>query len=140
MQVKPMHPNFTLPTRGSDTAGGFDIYMTEAGELAAGQSELVNLGFATAIPEGYVALILPRSGSGSKLGLELRNTVGVIDADYRGEWKAMMKTKEGHSIKWEANERLLQFVLVPVATPQLEAVVDLDETARGQGGFGSSGK
>lgn len=140
MQIKQIHPNFTMPTRGSDTAGGFDIYMPEDGTIPEGGDVVVNLGFASAIPEGYVAFILPRSGAGAKHGIELRNTCGVIDADYRGEWMARLKTKEGKPFSWFANERLLQFVIVPVLTPELELTAELSITARGAGGFGSTGQ
>ena len=99
------------------------------------------LGFATAIPQGYVALILPRSSTGAKYGLELNNSCGVIDSDYRGEWKAVIRTKSLHGhYTWEAGERVLQFLIVPVTQVNLELVNDLPTTYRGSGGFGSSGK
>lgn len=128
-----------MPTKASDKAGAFDIFMPEAG-IANGTSQLVGLGFAAAVPEGHVGLLLPRSSSGAKHGLELNNTCGVIDSDYRGEWKAAMRTKSGVPFKWEAGDRVLQFMLVPVANITLIQVDSLDETARGTGGFGSTGK
>lgn len=128
-----------MPTKASDKAGAFDIFMPEAG-IANGTSQLVGLGFAAAVPEGHVGLLLPRSSSGAKHGLELNNTCGVIDSDYRGEWKAAMRTKSGVPFKWEAGDRVLQFMLVPVANITLTQVDSLDETARGTGGFGSTGK
>lgn len=145
MQFKALHPNFQLPTKGSYSAGGYDLYMPEAGNIKpsddAGQNhKFVNLGFAAEVPRGYVALILPRSGAGAKHGIELRNTCGVIDADYRGEWIATIKTKEGHEFGWAAGERLLQFILVPVATVTPVLVDELTETARDTGGLGSTGK
>ena len=128
-----------MPTKASDKAGAFDIFMPEAG-IANGTSQLVGLGFAAAVPEGHVGLLLPRSSSGAKHGLELNNTSGVIDSDYRGEWKAAMRTKSGVPFKWEAGDRVLQFMLVPVSNITLIQVDSLDETARGTGGFGSTGK
>lgn len=139
MDIKPLHPDFSMPFRGSEGAGAYDIVMPEPGYIEAYQHELIGLGFAAAVPAGYVALILPRSGAGSKNGVELRNTVGVIDSDYRGEWKVMVKTKEGHPFSWLAGDRIFQFVLVPVSTPQLNQVKELPETIRGEGGFGSTG-
>lgn len=145
MQFKQLHPNFQLPTKGSYSAAGYDIYMPEAGVIKEANGEnqnhtLVNLGFSAAVPFGYVALILPRSSAGAKYGVELRNTCGVIDADYRGPWMASIKTKEGHEFGWAEGERVLQFILVPVGlfTPVL--VDELTETARDVGGFGSTGK
>ena len=128
-----------MPTKGSNDAGAIDLYMPEAGSVD-GTEVKIPLGFAAAIPKGYVGLLLPRSGTGAKHGLELNNTCGVIDADYRGEWLAVMRTKSGKEFSWKQGERVLQCVLVPVLSPTLEQVEDLDATDRGEGGFGSSGK
>lgn len=140
MNIKKLHPNFKMPTRGTDFAGGFDIYMPEKGSMMPGATygQMVPLGFSAEVPVGYVALLLPRSGAGAKHGVSLNNTVGVIDADYRGEWVACLRLKNGLPHRWEAGERLLQFILVPVATPELNLVEELGTTARGKGGFGST--
>lgn len=141
MKIQRLRPSVTLPTRGSASAGGYDIYMPEEGRISPGAKVKIGLGFATAIPEGYVALILPRSGAGFKHGIELNNTCGVIDADYRGEWFACISQKAGNTeLEWAAGDRLLQFILVPVALLDLEEVTFLDETERGSGGLGSTGK
>lgn len=146
MQFLQLHPNFQLPTKGSYSAGGYDLYMPEAGHVKERPSDLsehhtmVGLGFAAEVPAGYVALILPRSGAGAKHGIELRNTCGVIDADYRGEWMVAVKTKEGQSFGWAAGERLFQYILVPVGKSEPVLVDQLTETARYIGGFGSTGK
>lgn len=139
MRIKPISNNFIMPTKGSNDAGAIDLYMPEAGSVD-GTEKKFPLGFAAAIPNGYVGLLLPRSGTGAKYGLELNNTCGVIDADYRGEWIAVMRTKSGKEFSWKQGERVLQCVLVPVLSPTLEQVEDLDSTDRGEGGFGSSGK
>lgn len=139
MDIQSLHQAFIMPTKASDKAGAFDIFMPESGEVT-GESRLVGLGFAAAVPEGHVGLLLPRSSSGAKHGLELNNTCGVIDSDYRGEWKAAMKTKSGIPFKWEAGDRVLQFLIVPIANVQLTQVESLDETQRGAGGFGSTGQ
>lgn len=127
-----------MPTKGSDQAGAFDIYMPEAG-FANNSKQMYGLGFAAEVPVGHVALILPRSSTGAKFGLELNNTCGVIDSDYRGEWKAMLRTKSDEFLGWVAGDRVLQFLIVPMAQVQLELVDSLSDTARGAGGFGSSG-
>ena len=136
MRIKSLHKNFVMPTKGTDGAGAFDIYMPEAGF----SPNMVGLGFSAEVPKGHVALILPRSSAGAKFGVELNNTCGVIDSDYRGEWKAVIRTKNDQVFQWNMGERVLQFLIVPVADVTLELVNDLDETARGSGGFGSSGK
>lgn len=139
MHIQSLHTSFIMPTKGSNQAGAFDIYMPEAGSFL-GTTLIVPLGFAAAVPPGHVALLLPRSSVGAKSGVELNNTCGVIDADYRGEWKAAIKTKNGHPYSWNAGDRLLQFLIVPVAQVDLMQVDSLDDTDRGTGGFGSSGK
>lgn len=127
-----------MPTKGSIDSGAIDVYMPESGVIC-GQAKLIGLGFKAAVPFGHVALLLPRSSTGAKFGVELNNTCGIIDADYRGEWMAMMKTKTGIPYLWNAGDRLLQFLVVPVASVMLELVETLDTTGRDQGGFGSSG-
>lgn len=140
MNIKKLHPNFKMPTRGTEHAGGYDLYMPEAGVLMPGATygQMVPLGFAAEIPVGFVALLLPRSGAGAKHGVSLNNTVGVIDADYRGEWMACLRMKNGLPHRWEAGERLLQFILVPVGITELNLVEELGTTDRGEGGFGST--
>ena len=142
MELIKLHPDLIEPTRGTPGSAGYDIHMPEAGGIANGayHSQLVGLGFALKVPVGSVALILPRSGAGAKHGVELRNTVGVIDSDYEGEWKVAVKTKEGHELCWDAGERLFQFIIVPCLTDEITVVDKFTETsARGAGGFGSTG-
>lgn len=140
MRIKAMHPNFVMPIKSTAKAGAFDIYMPEAGAVSGQGAKLIGLGFAAEVPENHVALLLPRSGVGAKYGVELNNTCGVIDSDYRGEWKAAIKTKNGSPFRWDADERVLQFLVVPIANVELELSDDLEETSRGSGGFGHTGK
>ena len=139
MKFKPLHPNFIAPTKGSVDSAAFDIYMPTGG-IVFGNAEKIPLGFSAAIPKGYVGLLLPRSGTGAKHGLELNNTCGVIDADYRGEWVAVIRTKDGKSFAWAKGDRVLQCVVVPVLSVTIEVVDELDDTERGDGGFGHTGK
>ena len=139
MYIQSLHHAFIMPTKATDKAGAFDVFMPVRG-TATGESQMVGLGFAAAVPPGHIGLLLPRSSSGAKHGVELNNTCGVIDSDYRGEWKAAIRTKSGKSFDWEAGERILQFMIVPIADVSLELVDSLDETSRGVGGFGSTGK
>lgn len=140
MRIKSLHPNFKMPVKSTKGAGAFDIYMPESG-IAFGDSPTeVPLGFAAEVPEGHVAMLFPRSGSGAKHGVELNNTCGIIDSDYRGEWKAFIRTKSGNHFSWNSNDRVLQFLIVPVLDVELEPVDDLNTTERGAGGFGSSGQ
>jgi len=138
LKIKKIHPDFILPKRSSELAGGYDIYMPESGYLFDDTPLTVGLGFATKVPDGHVAIILPRSGTGSKYGIGVRNTAGVIDSDFIGEWKATLVIDKGE-YSWNKFDRLLQFIIVPVYTEALELVEELDETVRGIGGYGSTG-
>lgn len=142
MKIKGLHPNFRMPERGSQEAGGYDLFMPNPGYVmnSARSALMAPLGFAAAVPYGHVALLLPRSGAGAKGGLALNNTCGVIDADYRGEWVAALRCNNGQTFTWNTGDRILQMLIVPVASPVLEQVEELSPTARGAGGFGSTGK
>lgn len=141
MEFIKQHPDLITPVRGTDGAAGYDLFMPEAGANLGSNAKLTGLGFAAKVPAGHVALILPRSSAGVKHGIRLGNTVGVIDSDYEGEWKVNIRGTTGDVIQWAAGERLFQFVVVPVATPEL-VFVDKFSTAsqRGEGGFGSTNK
>jgi dUTP pyrophosphatase len=138
MKIQKLHPRFIMPTKGTEKAGAFDIYMPESGQ-ATQVPTLFHLGFAAEVPPGHVAIMVPRSSTGAKFGLELNNTCGVIDSDYRGEWKAMLRTKGIEAFSWGAGERVLQFLIVPIADVRLQLVDELPVSTRGSGGFGSTG-
>lgn len=140
MHFKRLHPNFKLPVKASAASAGLDIFMPEDGHATNAAITEVGLGFAAEVPAGYVALLLPRSSAGGKFGVELNNTCGVIDSDYRGQWIAKIKTKNQAHFAWKAGERVLQFLIVPVLSVEPVEVSELDGTDRGEGGFGSSGK
>ena len=140
MRIKPLHFNFNKPTKGTEGAGAYDLYMPVSGSIPENGICKVGLGFAAEVPVDHVALILPRSGIGAKYGVELNNTCGVIDSDYRGEWIATLRTKTGEEFFWKAGDRILQFVIVPAISVELEIVDELSNTERGSGGFGSSGQ
>lgn len=139
MQIKLLHEKAKLPRRSTDSAAGYDIFMPEDG-IITHTPTLVNLGFASAIPGGFFGLLVPRSGVGAKEGVELNNTCGIIDSDYRGEWKAVLKTKLDNTYKYNAGDRVLQVLILPVMYFNLEVVETLPEAYRDSAGFGSSGK
>ena len=143
MKIKPLVKDFIAPEYKTDNAGAFDIYLQEDIKITEGFINYINLGFAAAIPEGYVGILVPRSSIGIK-GIGLRNTVGIIDSDYRGEWKACIVTDEqgknsfGDEMSFKRGERLLQCLIVPVKKETIEIVDNLELTSR-SGGFGSTG-
>ena len=143
MKIKPLVKDFIAPEYKTGNAGAFDIYLQEDIKITEGFINYINLGFAAAIPEGYVGILVPRSSIGIK-GIGLRNTVGIIDSDYRGEWKACIVTDEqgknsfGDEMSFKRGERLLQCLIVPIKKETIEIVDDLELTSR-SGGFGSTG-
>jgi dUTP pyrophosphatase len=107
--------------------------------LAPGERALVPTGFAMALPAGYEAQIRPRSGLAYKHGITCLNTPGTIDADYRGEVKVLLINHGSENFKITRGERIAQMVIAPITQPDFLLVDDLDETLRGDGGFGSTG-
>lgn len=106
--------------------------------LRPGQLVMAQTGIALAIPEGYAGLVLPRSGLG-KIGIRPRNTPGLIDSGYRGEVIVLLENAGSSNHAIAPGDRIAQLVIVPVLTPTVEIVAELDETERGEQGFGSSG-
>jgi len=142
VRVKKLDERATLPTYGSPQAAGADLYALLEGEslaIAANETVLVRTGLAVEIPEGYVGLIYARSGLATKKGLAPANKVGVIDADYRGEVKVALYNQSGNTQTIVAGERIAQLVIAPFLTAAFEEAVELSDTARGVGGFGSTG-
>ena len=125
------------PTRGSAGAAGYDLYANE--DVTIGETEFtpVNTGVSVAIPPGYYGRIAPRSGLAAKYGIIIGG--GVIDEDYRGELKVLMSCLFG-IYEVSRGERIAQLILEKITTPELEIVTSLDDTDRGSGGFGSTGK
>jgi dUTP pyrophosphatase len=142
MNIVPMHKDFKLPTKSSTKAGAYDLYMPDGGKLynQAPNGMMCGLGFAAAVPDGHVALLLPRSGKGAKDGLSLNNTAGVIDPDYTGEWVVYLRNRNMRPFTWEAGERLIQMLIVKTEEVDFNIVDSLNPTERGQGGFGSTGE
>ena len=139
--IKKLCPEAKLPTYGSESAAGADLYALLDAPLtvAAGETVLVHTGVALALPKGTVGLIFARSGLATKRGLAPANKVGVIDADYRGEIMVALHNHGGAAVTVEPYERIAQLAILPYVTAAFLETDDLDETARGAGGFGSTG-
>ncbi len=141
MNIKKLNENATVPSYGSLCAAGADLYAcTDAPlKISAGETVLVHTGIAMAIPDGYVGLIYARSGLATKKGLAPANKVGVIDSDYRGEIMVALHNHGKCEQTVEHGERIAQIVFTPYACADFELADELDDTARGAGGFGSTG-
>lgn len=140
--VKLLDPRAKLPAYGSAGAAGADLYALTDGpvEIAPGGTALIHTGIALAVPQGYVGLVYARSGLACKRGLAPANKVGVIDADYRGEVMIFLHNHGTQPQTVEDGERVAQLVIAPYLTAQFQAAEALDDTARGAGGFGSTGR
>lgn len=140
LKIKKLSDRAVLPTRGTEGAAGIDL--TYAGEwpveIPPGGSATLETGIAMSIPEGYFGLICARSSLGVKLDID--SHCGVIDADYRGEVKLHLRNLSHKAFIIEPGDRAAQMVLLPVPAISLVEVSDLDETIRGEGGFGSTGR
>ncbi len=139
VRFKKLDSNAQMPTYGSQSAAGADLYALTGAELQPGQTLLIHTGIAMEIPEGYAGLIYARSGLATKRGLAPANKVGVIDADYRGEIMVSLYNHSGEVQKIDAGERIAQLVITPFLRVEFDEVSDLSDTDRGVGGFGSTG-
>lgn len=143
MKICKLDPAAILPTYATAGSAGADLYALPVGDpvvVNPGETAFLRTGLAAAIPAGYVGLIFARSGLACKRGLAPANKVGVIDSDYRGEWMIALHNHGDTPQIVNPGDRIAQFVLVPVLTPLVAEVDSLDETARGEGGFGSTGR
>ena len=147
LKIKALSPKLgkEMPFPSYATAGsaGMDLRacVDEPVTVAPGQRVAIPTGFAIALPDpGWVALIYARSGLAVKHGLAPANCVGVVDSDYRGEIVVALQNYAGEEYTIQPGERVAQMVITPVTQARIDVVEELDETARGAGGFGSTGK
>ncbi len=129
------------PTRAHDDDAGYDLRASEAASLPPGGRASVGTGVAVAIPEGHAGLVLPRSGLAARHGISLVNAPGLIDAGYRGELRVLLlNTDREAAFEVAPGDRIAQLVIVRHEAPELVEVDSLDQTVRGDGGFGSTGR
>ena len=141
VQVKRLpHGNgLDLPRYATEGAAGMDVVSAETVTLQPGARHAVATGLALAIPQGFEIQVRPRSGLALKHGITVPNTPGTIDSDYRGELKVIMINHGTEPFPIERGDRIAQLVLAPVTQAGWDEVAELDDTARGAGGFGSTG-
>ena len=142
IRVKKLNPNAILPTYGSVEAAGADLYacLEEPVTIGPGETYWVSTGIALEVPVGCAGLVYARSSLGAKRGLAPANKVGVVDSDYRGEVRVVLFNHSPEPQTINPGERVAQFVITPVVTPQYVEAEELLDTDRGTGGFGSTGK
>ena len=141
IHVKKLRTDAVLPTYGSAGAAGADLYacLENSVVIAPGETAFIPTGLAMEIPQACVGLIYARSGLACKRGLAPANKVGVIDSDYRGEFIVALHNHGGEPRTVTHGDRIAQLMVVPVLHPVYEEAMELSETIRGAGGFGSTG-
>jgi dUTP pyrophosphatase len=137
LKFKRLVSNATLPTRGSHSATGLDLYSIEAVRLSPNERSLVRTGLAVAIPDGYYGRVAPRSGLATKKGIDV--LAGVIDTDYRGEIQCLLYNTSNETVELPAQTKICQLIIEKIIVPDAVWVEDLEDTIRGHRGFGSTG-
>ena len=141
VEIKKLDERAIIPTYGTEFSAGADIYalLDEPVTIAPGETKLIHTELAMAIPEGLVGLNFERSGMATKRGLAPANKVGVIDSDYRGELMVALYNQGSVAQTVEHGDRIAQIIFMPYYTADFILCDELDETVRGEGGFGSTG-
>jgi dUTP pyrophosphatase len=137
IKFKRLDKDAQLPTRATEGAAGFDIYCNGYYVIAPDVRCLLDTGVAMAIPDGWCGVIMPRSGLAARYGID--RLAGLIDSDYRGEVKVSLINHGESAVEFKKGDRIAQIVFLPVMTESCE-VDSFDDTDRGSGGFGSTGK
>jgi dUTP pyrophosphatase len=141
LSVSKVVEGATLPSRAHEGDAGLDLYACEAAHLGPGERWSVGTGIAVEIPAGHAGMVLPRSGIAREHGITLVNSPGLIDSGYRGEVRVLLlNTDPAEIFRVEAGDRIAQLVLAPIAAAEPVEVAELSDSARGDGGFGSSGR
>jgi dUTP pyrophosphatase len=140
LQRLPHGRDLPFPAYATEGAAGLDVVAAEDLTLDPGKRQAVATGFAIAIPAGYEVQVRPRSGLALKHGITCLNTPGTIDSDYRGEVKVILANLGQEPFEVKRGERIAQLVPAPVLRADFHEVEELDDTERGHGGFGSTGR
>ena len=139
VKIKLMNEG-TVPVYKTEGSSGADVFANDSVLIKPNEVKLIPLGFAVEIPKGFEMQIRPRSGLSNKYKLLMPNSFGTIDSDYRGEVIAPFINLDSKTYEIEKGDRIAQAVIVPVVQVKFKKVKELSETARGSGGFGSTGK
>jgi len=139
VRCQKLHPEASVPVRGSAHAAGWDLVAVEAVTLPAGGWASVGTGLAVEVPEGFELQVRPRSGLAARHGVTVLNAPGTVDADYRGEVRVLLINHGAEAFEVRAGERIAQAVIAAHAVVSYEVGEALGETGRGEGGFGSTG-
>jgi dUTP diphosphatase len=140
LEVKLLHPQARVPARAHPEDAGADLFAVESVVIPPGERRDVGIGVAIAIPEGYGGFVQPRSGLAFKHGIMLVNSPGLIDSGYRGELRVCLYNSGLEPFSVGVGDRVAQLVVQRVVTPNFAEAPELTESARGERGFGSTGR
>ena len=140
LQVRRLDPRAKLPERQHPGDAGLDLFALDTVHLGPRERAKVATGIAIALPPGHAGWVVPRSGLAARHGIALVNAPGLIDEGYRGEVGVLLLNTSDEPFEVEAGQRIAQLVVAPVAAVDVHETLQLDETTRGAGGFGSTGK
>jgi dUTP pyrophosphatase len=141
LSIARLNEEAVLPSRAHEGDAGLDLYACEAAHIGPGERWSIGTGIALEIPGGHAGLVLPRSGLAKRHGISLVNSPGLIDAGYRGEIRVLLlNTDPAEVFRVEPGDRIAQLVITPVALADPVEAEVLSDSARGDGGFGSSGR
>lgn len=139
LRFKRIHPDAVLPAYAHPSDAGMDVRSVEELAIAPGKRALVRTGLVMMLPQFYEAQVRPRSGLALKHGITVLNTPGTIDSGYRGEVGVVLINLGQEEFKVAKGDKIAQLVIAPVTQPEIVEAFDVDETDRGEGGFGSTG-
>ncbi len=139
MQLLPSYEGLPLPAYQTEGAAGFDFYAAESIHLPRGDYAMIATGVKVAIPNGYELQVRPRSGLAAKYGITVLNAPGTVDSDYRGEIKIILINLGKSDFSIERGMRIAQGIIAPYVKGEFSVVASLEETERGDGGFGHTG-
>ena len=140
VKIKPLYKDTIIPTKADEDSAGYDLYAMNDMYFEPHTTHKVSVGFAMELPKGTFGAIYARSGLATKQGLRPANSVGIVDASYRGEVFVALHNDTDEIQKIEAGQRIAQVILLPYMEMQFKEVDKLKETGRGADGFGASGK
>jgi len=140
VKIKRISPDAIIPTKATPGSNGYDLFSVEQKSILPGGRIAVSTGISAELPEDYVALVCSRSGMAIKNGVAVINAPGVIDADYRGEWKVLLVNHGESVMEIQNGQKVAQVLFVKTENAEFDIVDELNDSVRGSGGFGSTGK
>jgi len=140
IKIKKLHADAKLPIYSTEDAAGADLFTTEEVIIKPGETAFIKTGLSFEFPKGYFGLMTPRSSLCLKKHLDLPNSVGILDADYRGDLIVSLRNLGTEDVLIEKNEKIAQIIFMKYEKGEFAEVEELENTSRGDGGFGSTGK